>query len=180
MARELAVAERAFGLGDLVLVVREDQVDAAAVDVERLAQIAVRHRRALDVPAGPPGAPRALPRRLARLGALPEREVERAALLLADLDARARLQVVDALAPRACRSSAKPRHGEVDVAAGGVGEALVDQALMISMISAMCSVARGSTSAGATPSARMSAFIVARVLARHLGGGALLGLRLGG
>ena len=35
--------------------------------------------------------------RLARLGALPQREVERALLVLAHLDARAGLQVVDAL-----------------------------------------------------------------------------------
>src|SRR6476620_104106 len=38
-------------LGLLVLVVREAQVDAAAVDVERLAQVLAGHRRALDVPA---------------------------------------------------------------------------------------------------------------------------------
>ena len=48
---QLGVPMRAARLGDLVLVVREDEVDAAAVDVERLAEVAPRHRRALDVPA---------------------------------------------------------------------------------------------------------------------------------
>ena len=41
----------AAALRDLVLVVGEDEVDAAAVDVEHLAQRLLRHRRALDVPA---------------------------------------------------------------------------------------------------------------------------------
>ena len=38
------------------------------------------HRRALEVPAGPAAAPRRRPGRLARLGRLPQREVERVAL----------------------------------------------------------------------------------------------------
>ena len=36
--------------------VREHQIDAAAMDVERLAEMLPRHRRAFDVPAGPPAA----------------------------------------------------------------------------------------------------------------------------
>src|SRR5205807_879841 len=91
VAGEGALAEGPLRLRDLVLVVREDEVTAATVDVERLAQVAVHHGRALDVPAGAPGAPGAVPGRLARLRAFPEREVERAPLGLADLDARARL-----------------------------------------------------------------------------------------
>ena len=55
---KLPGAERALRLRDLVLVVREDQVGAAAVDVERLAEVAVRHRRALDVPARDGPVPR--------------------------------------------------------------------------------------------------------------------------
>src|SRR4029077_15211412 len=109
-----------FGLGDLVLVVGEDQVGAAAVDVERLAEIAVRHRRALDVPAGAARAPRAGPRRLARLWGLPRREVERALLLVVHLDAGAGLEVVDALA-RQLAVARETRHGVVDVAADRVG-----------------------------------------------------------
>ena len=85
--RELVA--RAFGLRDLVLVVREHEVVAAAVDVEAVAEDLERHRRALDVPAGPARAPRRRPRRLAGLRRLPQREVDRAALALVDLDARA-------------------------------------------------------------------------------------------
>ena len=43
-----------LGLRDLVLVVREDEVGAAAVDVEVEPEDLLRHRRALDVPARPP------------------------------------------------------------------------------------------------------------------------------
>src|SRR5690606_9329182 len=71
---------RGLGLRDLVLVVREDQVDAAAVDVERRPQILGGHRRALQVPAGAAGAPRGRPGGLAGLLALPQREVARVAL----------------------------------------------------------------------------------------------------
>ena len=62
-------------LGDLVLVVREDEVDAAGVDVEGLPEIAHRHRRALEVPPRAPGADRRLPAGLSLPGALPQDEV---------------------------------------------------------------------------------------------------------
>mmetsp|Transcript_33208 Transcript_33208/g.77616 ORF Transcript_33208/g.77616 Transcript_33208/m.77616 type:complete len:231 (-) Transcript_33208:477-1169(-) len=68
-------------LRHLVLVVRELEVGAARVEVHLIAQQLRRHRRALDVPAGPPLAPWRRPRRLARLGALPEREIRRRLLL---------------------------------------------------------------------------------------------------
>ena len=53
-------------LRDLVLVVGEDEVDAAAVDVEDRAEQRAGHRRALDVPAGTAPAPTASPRRARR------------------------------------------------------------------------------------------------------------------
>src|SRR5881227_634660 len=56
------------------------------------------HRRALDVPAGPAGAPGALPgdgSGLPGLGGLPEGEIERVPLLLAGLHAGARAQVLE-------------------------------------------------------------------------------------
>ena len=87
------------GLGLLVLVVREAQVDAAAVDVEAAAEVLQRHRRALDVPAGPARPPRRGPGRGRRLGlllpALPEREVARVALA-ARVGVLGGLHVVDA------------------------------------------------------------------------------------
>jgi hypothetical protein len=65
-------------LGQFVLVVREAQVQAAAVDVELVPQILPGHRRALQVPARPAAAPRGSPSwpspaRL--LVSLPQREV---------------------------------------------------------------------------------------------------------
>jgi hypothetical protein len=51
----------AAALGDLVLVMREDEVEAAAVDVDRLSEVALDHGRAFDVPAGAAPAPWAIP-----------------------------------------------------------------------------------------------------------------------
>src|SRR5690606_34103582 len=50
-----------LALRDLVFVVREDEVLAAAMDVEGLAQVAGAHGGALDVPTGTPRTPWALP-----------------------------------------------------------------------------------------------------------------------
>ena len=58
-------------LGNLVLMVREDQVAAAAVEVKGLAKVLQRHRRTFNMPAGASFAPRAFPERLARLRGLP-------------------------------------------------------------------------------------------------------------
>ena len=69
-----------LALGALVLVVREDQVPAAAVDVERQPQVLARHGGAFDMPAGAAHPPRRLPGGLAGFGRLPQREVERIAL----------------------------------------------------------------------------------------------------
>lgn len=62
-------------LRQLVIVMRELEVDAAGVYVERVAAHVGRHGRALYVPAGPARAPRRRPRRLARLAALPQGKV---------------------------------------------------------------------------------------------------------
>ena len=56
-----------------------------AVEVESLAQQVQGHDDALGVPSGTPRAPRRIPGGLARLGLLPEREVERGVLLLGAL-----------------------------------------------------------------------------------------------
>ena len=66
---------RGLALGDLVLVVGEDEVHAPGVDVERGPEVGHAHRGALDVPAGPSRADGRVPGRLAGLGALPQREV---------------------------------------------------------------------------------------------------------
>src|SRR5205823_11717052 len=56
------------------LVVRELEVDAASVDVERRSEILVRHRVALDLPARATLAPGARPRGLVPLRPLPQGE----------------------------------------------------------------------------------------------------------
>ena len=127
-ARE-ALAGR-LRLGALVLVVREDQVEPAAVDVEVLAQLGVSHRRALDVPARAPAPPGRVPGGvLARLRGLPEREVERRPLALARLDARPRDQLLRPLAGELAVARIR-RDAEVDVAVGRrIGGAALDQPL---------------------------------------------------
>src|SRR5690606_4391840 len=65
----------AAALGALVFVVGEDQIETAAMDIERLAQVVVAHRRALDMPPGPALAPGARPARFPRLGRFPKGEI---------------------------------------------------------------------------------------------------------
>ncbi len=92
----LAVGDR---LGTLVLVVREDQVQTAEVEVETFAQQVERHDHAFGVPARPAFAPRGRPCGLARFGVLPENEIERGTLgrLRAGLHPGAGLQHVQVL-----------------------------------------------------------------------------------
>jgi len=85
-----------FALGHFALVVGEDVLQAAAVDVERLAQVFGGHGRAFDVPAGEAHAPRAVPAQdVLRFGFLPQSEVGRVALLLAHGHAGALFQFLD-------------------------------------------------------------------------------------
>src|SRR5581483_5083156 len=65
-------------LRDLVLVMRIDEVAPAAVDVDAIAEMAERHRRALEMPSGAAGTVPARPGRTAGDGA-PQCEVDRAA-----------------------------------------------------------------------------------------------------
>src|SRR4029078_7346022 len=64
-----------FALSDFVFVMREDQVEAAAMDIERFAEQLLPHGGAFDMrpwPAVPPGA---FPGGLASLRTLPQRKV---------------------------------------------------------------------------------------------------------
>src|SRR5262249_10133833 len=116
-------ARRALRLRDLVLVVREDEVLAATVQVERLAEGLRRHRGALEVPARTSRSPRTLPERLARLHALPEREIERLALpSLVDLDPGAGDELVE-LPLRELAVAGDLADRAIDVAVRRVGEA---------------------------------------------------------
>src|SRR5918996_218220 len=52
---------RGAALRDLILVVREDEIEPAAVDVDRLAEVTLDHRGAFEVPAGAAASPRRAP-----------------------------------------------------------------------------------------------------------------------
>ncbi len=107
---------RAFALGDLILVVRKDQIRATTVNIERLAQRCAGHCRTFDVPAWSSVTPRRRPRWLGRLGALPQHEVEWVTLTALDSDALSGTQVVE----RFARELSVPwefAHGKVDVTA---------------------------------------------------------------
>ena len=91
------LAGRALGLSDFVFVVREQQILAAAVYVDRLAQILHAHRGALDMPAGATHSPRAGPGGFAGLLRLPQGEVHRMSLGIIHVYARAGFQIFEVL-----------------------------------------------------------------------------------
>ena len=122
------LAGQALALGDLVFVVGEDQVIAAAVDVDGLAQVMQTHGRAFDVPAGSAGSPRTFPRRFAWLGRLPQRKVAHKLLARVFLNAGAALGQVQ-FAPAQFAVVGVLAHPEVDVAVQFVGIAGLAQPL---------------------------------------------------
>ncbi len=122
------LAGGAHGLGALVLVVGEQQVLAAAVELEVVAQVLGGHHRTLDVPARAAAAPGGVPAGLVGAGRLPEGEVQGIALLLPHLhaDAAAHLLHVATGEEAVLRIAAD---AEVDVAVHGVGVATLDESL---------------------------------------------------
>src|SRR6516162_8396569 len=94
-----AAAMCASALRDLVLVVWEDEIETAAVDIEGLAQMRLAHRRALDMPARPAASPGTVPSRQFRVGRLPQHKIGRVALIRRDFDPGAGDHLI-AAAPR--------------------------------------------------------------------------------
>jgi len=127
-ARERRAAVRALALSDLVLVVRELQVDAAGVDVDGGAQVRLGHRRALDVPARTAAAPGRVPAGQVVGGRLPQHEVAGIALVRRHFDTRAGQHVVR-VAARELAVAGEAGHREQHVAFRGIGMAVGDQAL---------------------------------------------------
>ena len=124
------LAMRTFRLGDLVLVVRKGQVDAAAVNVDGAAEVFGRHGRAFDMPAGPAPAPGRVPDRvfrLTRFGELPEREIGRRALVRARLDPGA-LFIVFRFAARQLAVIRHGGHREPDAFPADIGVVLAHKA----------------------------------------------------
>ncbi len=113
-------------LRKLVLVMREHQVQAAAVDVEGAAEILGRHRRALKVPAGASWSPGRFPCWLARLGAFPQREITRIPLRAAAVGVPGRPHVLKPLARQGAVAFRGPDI-EVDIPACRVGMAALDE-----------------------------------------------------
>src|SRR6185312_3070263 len=89
-ARE-GLSRNGFGLRDLIFVMRKNQIDSARVNVDGFAQVLERHRRTFDMPARTSRTNGSLPRHLAVLRSLPQREIPRVRLFIfIDIDARAR------------------------------------------------------------------------------------------
>src|SRR6267154_2173142 len=77
------LAGGAFALGDFVFVMRENQIDAAGVQVESLAQVFHGHGRALDMPTWPAESDAGVPGRFfGFVWGFPESEVARIFLLV--------------------------------------------------------------------------------------------------
>src|SRR6516164_6353529 len=93
-AHKWRFARVGLGLGDFILVVREDHILAAAMDIQLLTEERQGHGRALDMPSRTAGPPGAVPRRLPGLGRLPENEVHGVLLARVDLDAGTSLRLV--------------------------------------------------------------------------------------
>ena len=146
-----------LGLRDLVLVVREDEVHAAGVDVERLAQVPHAHGRAFDVPAGPSRPDGGVPGRLAGLGALPQREVADVVLaVLVRLDTFADAHAVGIEPGEPSRSPARRRSGRSTDPSSVVYAWPFAWSGHGSATCGMCSVARGMTSGVVMPRAAAS------------------------
>src|ERR671914_2924254 len=60
-ARHQRSRESAAALSELILMVRENEIDAARMDIKGFAEKFPAHGRTFDMPAGPPPAPRAFP-----------------------------------------------------------------------------------------------------------------------
>ncbi|MPM91663.1 hypothetical protein SDC9_138794 [bioreactor metagenome] len=117
------MAGAALALRNFVFMMRENQVAAAAMDVDSLAKMLADHGGALDVPAGAALAPRRLPEGLTGFGGLPEREIKRVLLVFRDVDAAAGFEILN----RHVRKLAvlvKFAAAEIDAALRGIREAL--------------------------------------------------------
>ena len=108
-------------LGQLVFVMGEHQVHAAAVDVEGLAEVFHAHGRAFDMPAGPALAPGESHAGSPGLAAFQKAKSAGLRLPAPSSCARARFLVLD-VAVGELAVIGVVGHVEPDVAVGGIGE----------------------------------------------------------
>ena len=71
-----------LGLGNLILMMRENKILAACMDINLFSQIFLTHDRALNVPSGTALTPGRLPVRFAVFFGLPEYEIQRVLFLI--------------------------------------------------------------------------------------------------
>ena len=118
-----------LGLGRFALVLGEDQIAAAAVEVDRGVEFTHGERRTLDVPARSSGSPQRFPRRLALGRGLPQHEVQWVPLV-GIIDVAASFSGVRqhrlAVVPRDLAESGKRADVEVHGAAGFVGVSSIE------------------------------------------------------
>ena len=118
----------AAALGDLVLVVREDQILAATVDIDHVTQVLVDHGGAFDVPAGTATAPGGLPAGLVIGRWLPEDEITGVALVVGHFHPRSGKHVFQ-FATGELAVVGHGFHRKQHLAVGLVGVALFHQGL---------------------------------------------------
>src|SRR6185295_14765825 len=123
----LRLAVAAFALRDFVLVMREDEIEPPAVNIKRLTENPPAHGGAFDVPAGASLSPRAIPRRLAGLGAFPQGKIGGRSFALGHAAPFA-LQGVDVAAAELAVLGVFA-YFEIDVSLALVGKTLLDQPL---------------------------------------------------
>ena len=85
VAGQRRAAMGAAALGDLVLVMGKNQIEAATMNVDRLAEMRLDHRRAFDMPAGTAARPGAFPSDRLGRRRLPQDEVCGILLVVGDL-----------------------------------------------------------------------------------------------
>ena len=68
LGKAVIVTDAGLRLSNLILMMREDQITSATVEIKFLTKILERHGRALDMPARTSFAPGAVPARFTRLG----------------------------------------------------------------------------------------------------------------
>src|SRR5262249_42239460 len=104
-----------LALRDFIFMMRKDVVDAAAMDVERVAEILHRHGGTFDMPTGTSLAERRGPSRLFQLlGGLPQGEVARLLfLVLVGVDASGDLQF-SSIEPGQASIVRKSRYSEIN------------------------------------------------------------------